>query len=729
MHETRRILETVAHTTRNPGRAHLSLTEPPRFACWILEHCAPGHEDALAGDLLEELRAGRSERWYWHQVLSALANRWLHVLGTRGTMLLFTILWSSLAPAWTVFLDKAIPRPNPAEEFWRMDAAFGDLSSFRIWLASNLAFLWAGMLIYVLSHNSFARRFKRKDLLRGFIIAAPTFLLAYFGTFVAMNLLAYPGPTLPRFSMTPLGEIFDLRMSALALRVPFFVTLACALWEARPCSAFGVREPLAATAFEPASFEEHRMFGGKDGGRSQSELLRLLVLAGLVNASIAAVLLCRLPASHTPSLRLLLLRAVAYVGCGALAGTVGAWWYWRRAFGSLGSSLPLPFLHFALTCAVGWVWVPAVVLLAGQDAPAAAGVAALGAALLALGLRRALPLLDETPFSSVPEERELFADALRAPPSEGEGYAIASCIYLAGFALNAHETLVASGLLASAVYVYFWKATHAPAGAAQGRLGNAGAVRRLVRTAIPAALVTLWALLDGVAHRDRAGQRSAASAHVNTDRSEKGRRSDLSAALDGYESIVLWSKPPKKEIVAPLPLASVHDDVRLRKPLVIPFDGAYWYFQPPSQRPGPHAHIAHGSPLAVDIHSTTTLPLTMSAHENLARPLRLNCCGTIDVGIENRENRPGELALALVLIDNTARGKPSLYLGQHAIVSSQPDHFAEKSVAVHETLRFAIPTYAPLKRFDEMALVVMSDTGWMDRGARVAIVQFELEPR
>ena len=54
-----------------------------------------------------------------------------------------------------------------------------------------------GILLYFVSHTSFAKSFSRKVVVRAFLSAAPIFLLAYFGTFVAMNLLFYPGPTLP----------------------------------------------------------------------------------------------------------------------------------------------------------------------------------------------------------------------------------------------------------------------------------------------------------------------------------------------------------------------------------------------------------------------------------------------------------------------------------------------------------------------------------------------------
>jgi hypothetical protein len=67
--------------------------EPPRIAGWILERCVPGDQtDVLAGDLLEEFRAGRTVRWYRHQVLSAVVAGWMremrdHAVKTRGSTL------------------------------------------------------------------------------------------------------------------------------------------------------------------------------------------------------------------------------------------------------------------------------------------------------------------------------------------------------------------------------------------------------------------------------------------------------------------------------------------------------------------------------------------------------------------------------------------------------------------------------------------------------------------
>ena len=49
--------------------------QPPAVATWLLLHFASEqNRDALAGDLIEEYRRGRSESWYWRQVLIAIVD-------------------------------------------------------------------------------------------------------------------------------------------------------------------------------------------------------------------------------------------------------------------------------------------------------------------------------------------------------------------------------------------------------------------------------------------------------------------------------------------------------------------------------------------------------------------------------------------------------------------------------------------------------------------------------
>jgi hypothetical protein len=53
---------------------------PPRFALALLERLVP-ESAALAGDLVEEFRQGRSRAWFWWQVLAAVA---VALPGERG---------------------------------------------------------------------------------------------------------------------------------------------------------------------------------------------------------------------------------------------------------------------------------------------------------------------------------------------------------------------------------------------------------------------------------------------------------------------------------------------------------------------------------------------------------------------------------------------------------------------------------------------------------------------
>ncbi len=469
---------------------------------------------------------------------------------------------------------------------------------------------------------------------------------------------------------------------------------------------------------------------------SEARFVSLLVAAGLINALIAAWFLCRLPASQTPSNLQLFIRAVLYVTIGALAGTFGSWFYWRRPASPFRTNPPIPFRLFALTSAAAWVWIPSVLLFSGQNSPFAGATAILAAVLLATGLRRALPpapSLNERPAANA----ELFAQTLFTVPRRPQGYVIAACIYAAGLAYAIHESITATIPLTLCAFLFAWNRTLPPAIIPDTWQQQSRAKRRLTRTAPLAILVTLFALFFGVAARNRARANSSlaaagsASSHGNAGQSAHPNPNPNPNAmtLDGYESIVLWPEPPKKQFVAPQLPTPTPVDQRLTKPLVIRFDGAYWFFQPPALHPGPHAHITHGSPLAADIHSTTFIPLTMQAHQTISPPLRLSCCRAIQVQLENRDNRPGALAVALLLSDSASHNKTTLYLGQQPIVSSQPGHFAIKPAPVTETLSYQVPARVNIRQFDAIDLVVMSDMARLDKGSRIAIDQFALTPR
>ena len=456
-----------------------------------------------------------------------------------------------------------------------------------------------------------------------------------------------------------------------------------------------------------------------------------MVLAGLANAAIAAFLLFRLPASREPSLHSLFLRALMFVAGAVLAGLAGSRFYWSRSSSPFTTDLRLSFRQFALVNAEAWVWIPAVALLSREDSLLSAVLTALGAALLANGLRGALPRttdLQNRQFSAFEfEEREMFD--VQTPPREAHGYVIAISLYLSGYLLIEHFALIAGIPLALCAFLIVWELTLEPVPPYVSVSTSPRAVFRLASVAAAAVLVTLFVLLIGIGHRIRVEAASAARARGSGDLAGRNIRKSADSGISGYESIILWPTPGKKQIVAPLPANISPLATRTARPLVIRFDGAYWYFQPPHKRPGPNAHEARGSPLAVDIGANNDFPLTMEAVQGLSAAIRTAPYREIQVSIANRENVRGPIVLYVLLTDTTAPGKPSLLLGGQPVLSSEPGRFSFKSATTDEVLRFPVPERTTIRKFDEIAVFFIPDAAHFEIGPKIAIQQFVLVPR
>ena len=252
------------------------------------------------------------------------------------------------------------------------------------------------------------------------------------------------------------------------------------------------------------------------------------------------------------------------------------------------------------------------------------------------------------------------------------------------------------------------------------------ATLRLAFLLMPAVLVTFWALLDGVAHRDRFGISNAAEGGKSLAGSAQVKKQDTSSTHigNGYESIVLWPYPPKKQIVAPIQPPELLAP-GTTEPLVIRFNGEYWYLQPPDQRPGPNAHHATGTPTDLHVASANSFPLLMSAHQYLRSPIRLAHCREIRVAVESREADPASISLAVWLKSSSSAGAPAVYLGEQTIAKSGT---ASTSPA-DKTVVFAVPAGAKLRAFDEISLMILPEAEHQKVGPRVAIRQFELVPR
>lgn len=197
-----------------------------------------------------------------------------------------------------------------------------------------------------------------------------------------------------------------------------------------------------------------------------------------------------------------------------------------------------------------------------------------------------------------------------------------------------------------------------------------------------------------------------------------------------YVGIILWPPPIKKtEIVAPRPRAAPFAIGRVAKPVVIPFDGQYWYFKAPSKRPGPRAHIARGRATNANVRSTNSAPVLMEAYQNLGTSINLGCCSEIDVAITNADIRPGTIALGIRLADSSSVGDRSQNLEQRTIVSSKAAQIPLNRPPVEEVLRFPIPRPTAIHRFNEITVVFLPAPKRARAGAKVSIESFTLIPK
>ena len=203
----------------------------------------------------------------------------------------------------------------------------------------------------------------------------------------------------------------------------------------------------------------------------------------------------------------------------------------------------------------------------------------------------------------------------------------------------------------------------------------------------------------------------------------------LAAAGSDYSGIIL-TLPVKPHLKIVPPKSSDRADLStaLAKPVVIPFDGSYWYFQQPDTRPRADAYIEQGDPIKANVHSTNRRELTMEAHQRLSTSISGDCCHAMRIDLLNGDNRLGPIHIELLLTDTSRKPAFSLLLGDTPLTSSQNPHISLNRLPVHESLRFRMPATAHGRRFDEITIVIKPSSDRALAGSKVAIQSFVLIP-
>jgi len=446
----------------------------------------------------------------------------------------------------------------------------------------------------------------------------------------------------------------------------------------------------------------------------------MAALAGLVMAAAIAAWM-RPPMAGLSFGKAVVLAAVWAIAT-VLAGTLA-----MGVAESIAEGRPAwPAARHVIGAAAVWVLIPPILLCWQRGSAWAVGLGACAGVALALCLRGMIARGQEVErVGEFFEPGPHFAD-LPAPDSgRPQALAVAVCVELAVVLLSRQELFWATVLMGIGSFLFVWKRLWSLRLRPDDGMGKP-AGRAAMATALAMLILIPLLLRFGRGHGGMVETAQAASRSEADANRENGNKGD---ANDAYRGIVLFTVTNKDKELPPVP---VHRDLLragVARPLIIPFDGAYWYFQAPRMGPGSHPHLAHGDPVAASIFSTGWIPLAMQAHQTLAQPVELRCCGEMQVTVRNGDNRRGRIDVGVLLTDSTAAGRPTMELGVKPIVSTEAENFSLKVNPVREDLMFTIPAHGEIRKFDEITVFFFPEQQRSTLGARVGIEQFELMPR
>jgi hypothetical protein len=446
----------------------------------------------------------------------------------------------------------------------------------------------------------------------------------------------------------------------------------------------------------------------------------LPVLCGFVAAELTAYLFCRVPTAHNFAWSRLLLRAAGYVtitGCAGAIGVILPYMLLRNR----------PALSPSILIRVvgpGWLFFPCIALLYRQFSPWILPAVAAVSVVVALGIER-LAATGSRPFRR--SATAPWASLYGLPgPEFNPWHVFLMAVFAEGsFILAAKGAPLLAGMALSAclfLAVWRWRALHRP------RPRRPAGLRSTLQLAASATLATFFTLILWWSNLGKPSSPQSGMFHRAPPPATGGstpKKSDTD-----YVGIILLPPPVKKhEIVPPAPRSPSVSLAGMAKPVIIPFDGPYWYLKAPQIRPAASAHVAHGKPTEVNVRSSDAYPLVMKAHQDLGASISLDCCSGIDLAITNADARPGRVAIGMLLSDSTAPHPEYLSLGERRVLSSEPDDIPPQRPPVNEVLHFAIPPHSPLHHFNEVTIVFVLPPRRSHSGAKLAIDHFVLVPR
>ena len=199
------------------------------LAIWCLEHLTfGGDQEALCGDLLEELQGGRSTGWLWREVLTAIGIRaWQKIYQAAkpyALPLVFSAGWSALYPAWRLLAASpyAAIAPDPSVAW-----PYSSFPALAQGIAPAVTFVWLGFLVFLLLHRETISQLSSFRLFQGLSASLNVLFVATLG------LLAYLGnPSLELGYLT--RDDFYTLFHLSVISIPLAASIFAAIWFVLP---------------------------------------------------------------------------------------------------------------------------------------------------------------------------------------------------------------------------------------------------------------------------------------------------------------------------------------------------------------------------------------------------------------------------------------------------------------------------------------------------------------
>jgi D-alanyl-D-alanine carboxypeptidase len=201
------------------------------LATWLVERLTFGPiKDAMVGDLLEEFERGGSVRWYWRQVLAAIAVGAGRAAKECVPPLMFAAGWSMLYPAWR-FLFRggwahAVPHTWPGAA-WPWSA----MLELSYGMAPAVTFVWVGLLAYMLARGDVLYQLSGHRVVRS-LSASLTVLLT--ATVWTLEHLKHHNVDLAWVRREEFYSVFRVPVVGAVISVPLAVSLLAALLSTLP---------------------------------------------------------------------------------------------------------------------------------------------------------------------------------------------------------------------------------------------------------------------------------------------------------------------------------------------------------------------------------------------------------------------------------------------------------------------------------------------------------------